>query len=347
MKYLFYLAKRYSISIVQPLVELLQAEDRDYAFYVSERVYHRLPAYLKQKPIFRALKDAINYQPDYVIVPGNFVDHRIPGVKVQIFHGLGVEKASHYKIRHFFDVYLTSGPYVTQRYEQMRPKKPYFEVIETGWLKIDAILSAPEQDLRQHYHIPEGKKVILYAPTFSSKMESSSQLIHVIPSIIAEDEFWLFKFHALMPNELILPFLSLSPDQALIVQEDDITPALHLADLMISDTSSVVYEFFALDKPVITFNAIGYRDKTLNISRADQLRAAIDRSLQAPDEFATQRHQAMQAVNPYLDGDIARRTLAALDSLDPKSFPRKGKPLNLFRKAQVLWHSITKKGYLR
>ena len=67
----------------------------------------------------------------------------------------------------------------------------------------------------------------------------------------------------------------------------------------------------------------------------------------APDEFSTQRHQAMQAVNPYLNGDIARRTLAALDSLDPKSFPRKGKPLNLFRKAQVLWHSITKKGYLR
>lgn len=347
MKYLFYLAKRYSISIVQPLVDLLEAEGRDYAFFVSERVYHRLPADLKQKPVFRALKDAIHYRPDFVIVPGNFVDHRIPGVKVQIFHGLGVEKASHYKIRHFFDVYLTSGPYVTQRYEQMRQKKPYFEVIETGWLKIDAVLQTPKQDLRQHYGIPESKKVILYAPTFSSKMESSSQLIDVIPSIIAQDEFWLLKFHALMPNELIRPFLSLPPDQALIVQEDDITPALHVSDLMISDTSSVVYELFALDKPVITFNAIGNQDKTLNITHPDQLRAAIDRSLQAPDEFAARRRQALQAVNPYLDGDIARRTLAALDNLDPRSFPRKGKPLNLFRKAQVLWHNYSKRGYLR
>ena len=347
MKYLFYLAKRYSISIVQPLVELLEQEGRDFAFYVSERVYHRLPDDLKQKHVFRALKDAIDYRPDYVIVPGNFVDHRIPGVKVQIFHGLGVEKASHYKIRHFFDVYLTSGPYVTQRYQQMRQRNPYFEVIETGWLKIDAILKAPAQGLRQRFGIPAGKKVILYAPTFSSKMESSSRLIDVIPSIIAEDEFWLLKFHALMPKELILPFLSLPPDQALIVQKDDITPALHVADLMISDTSSVVYEFFALGKPVITFNAIGNQDKTLNISQPGQLRAAIDRTFQAPDEFAAQRDQAMQAVNPYLDGDIAERTLAALDSLDPRSFPRKGKPLNLFRKTQVLWHNFSKRGYLR
>jgi len=44
----------------------------------------------------------------------------------------------------------------------------------------------------------------------------------------------------------------------------------------------------------------------------------------------------MAEVNPYLDGSIAKRTLAALDSLSPKEFPRPGKPLNLFRKLKTI-----------
>lgn len=347
MKYLFYLSKLYSISIIQPLVDLLEQERRDYALYVSAKVYDNLPETMKMKQVFRFLKEAIRYQPDFVIVPGNFVDHRISGVKVQVFHGLGIEKAAHFKIRHFFDVYLTSGPYVSKRYEQIRKRNPYFEVIETGWLKIDAILKYPKQDLKLRFGIPENKKVILYAPTFSRSMQSSSELIKVIPSMMRDDEYWLFKFHPLMPAEQILPFQNLSSDRALMVQDADITPALHLADIMISDTSSVVYEFFALDKPVITFRAIGQVEKTLNITKAEELRAAIDRSLQHPEEYAEQRQKAMQEVNPYLQGDVAKRSLAALDSLDLKSFPRKGKPLNLYRKMQVQWHSVFKKGYLR
>ena len=347
MKYLFYLSKLYSITIIQPLVDLLDQEKREYALYVSAKVYDNLPETMKMKPVFRLLEEAIGYQPDFVIVPGNFVDHRISGVKVQIFHGLGVEKASHFKLRHFFDVYLTSGPYVTQGYMKMRKKRPYFEVIETGWLKMDYILSHPKDGLRQRFGIPENKRVILYAPTFSRSMESSSELIKVIPTIIQKDEFWLLKFHPLMPKKLIQPFKDLPKEQALIVKDGDITAMLHLAELMISDTSSVVYEFFALQKPVITFRAIGNMEKTLNITQPQGLRAAIDRSLQNPDEFAEQRNAALRDINPYLDGSVAMRTLKALDSLDPQSFPKKGKPLNLFRKAQLQWHTKYKKGYLR
>lgn len=47
-----------------------------------------------------------------VLCPGNFVDFRLPGIKVELFHGIGIEKPSHYKIRRFFDLYLTSGPVV-------------------------------------------------------------------------------------------------------------------------------------------------------------------------------------------------------------------------------------------
>lgn len=347
MKYLFYLAKLYSIAIIRPLAELLDQEGRDYALYVSRKVHSRLPDGMRGRKVFTVLKDAISYQPDFVIVPGNFVDYRIPGVKVQVFHGLGVEKDAHFRIRHFFDVYLTSGPYVTQRFMQARQKNPYFDVIETGWLKIDSIVKYPVDGIKARMGIPEGRKVILYAPTFSRSMESAAELASVIPSIIRDDEYWLLKFHQLMPKELIEPFRDLDTAKALIVEDDDITPSLHAADLLISDTSSVVYEFYALDKPVITYKSIARQEKALDIRDANTLRESIDRCIGHPQELKVRRDKAMAEVNPYLDGSIAQRTLAALDNLDPGSFPRRGKPLNLFRKAQVLYHSIGKKGYLR
>lgn len=346
-KFLFYLAKLYSIAIIRPLTELLDSEGRDFALYVSERVASRLPDDMRSKKVFTRLKDAIDYKPDYVIVPGNFVDFRISGVKVQIFHGLGVEKDAHFKIRGFFDVYLTSGPYVTQRYNKQRQYNPYYDVIETGWLKIDSIVKYKPDNIHSRMGIPAGRKVILYAPTFSRSMESAAELASVIPGIIREDEFWLLKFHQLMPKELIEPFKCLDSSQAMIIDDDDITMCLHASDILISDTSSVVYEFYALDKPVITYKAVARQDKALDICTPDALRDAIDRCFSRSHDYKPARDKAMVEVNPYLDGSIARRTLDALDSLDPGTFPRKGKPLNLFRKAQVLYHSIGKKGYLR
>jgi len=86
----------------------------------------RLPG--RMKKIFRTVQDAASYHPDYVITPGNFVDFRLPGRKVQIFHGIGVEKPSHYKIRHFFDLYCTSGPFVTERFQKAAEQYGYFLV---------------------------------------------------------------------------------------------------------------------------------------------------------------------------------------------------------------------------
>jgi CDP-glycerol glycerophosphotransferase (TagB/SpsB family) len=315
--------------------------------YVSRRVHASLPQSLKDKQVFSNLAEARAYNPEFVLVPRNFVDHRIPGIKVQIFHGLGVEKAAHFKNRGFFDVYLTSGPYVTQRFIQMRARNPYFEVIETGWLKIDAILNFDITNLRERLNVPASKRVILYAPTFSRKMESAAELASVIPNIIRDDEYWLFKFHELMPKELIAPYKAIAPTRGKIYEGNDINPCLHLADVMISDTSSVVYEFYALDKPVITFKALERPQKALDIRDPALLREAIYRCLDDADDLKSIRAKAIAEVNPYLDASIAKRTLRALEGLDRKIFPEPGKPANLFRKAQIIWHGLVKKGYLR
>ncbi|MFC1898349.1 CDP-glycerol glycerophosphotransferase family protein [Candidatus Cloacimonadota bacterium] len=346
MKFLFYISKRYSIPIIDPIVRYLNQTNHEFAFYISNKVQRILPEEWQKCQIFSDVKITRKYKPDYVLAPGNFVDFRLPGIKVQLFHGLGVEKSSHYKIRHFFDVYCTSGPYITARFLDLKKKYKYFEVLETGWPKVDHILSFPVSDIAKLKDIPIEKKIILFAPTHSRKMESATELMEVIPQIIRDDEFWLIKFHELMDKELVQEFKQKLGTNALFIEDYDITPYLHSADLLISDTSSVFYEFMLLDKPVISYKTQSRLDKGLNISDPSILRDAIDWSLANPSNQTEQRKKHIQEINPYLDGKTSERLISKLIENKDK-LSRVNKPMNLFRKLQILYHQKFKKGYLR
>ena len=346
MKYLFYIAKLYSIPIVKPLITYLSETDHEFGLYLSQKVLNEFPAEWKSGRVFKSIKETEAYEPTFVISPGNFVDFRIPGIKVQIFHGLGVEKKSHFKIRHFFDVYLTSGPYVTDRFSRMQVTHKYFLVRETGWPKIDYILDYPTKNIKKRFSMPPDKRVILYAPTFSERMHSASELLPVILDGVRDDEIWLMKFHEFMDKQIVETIRRQTSPSIRMIDDYDVTPYLHLSDVIVSDTSSVVYEFMALNKPVITFRTAGRPDKGIDIRDPADLREALERSFTCPLEFEAKRREHLNQINPYLDGQISRRVFETLDMVRGE-LPKGRKPLNLKRKAQILYHATFKKGYLK
>ena len=346
MKYLFYTAKKYSIPIVEPLIAYLKKSGDEYALFLSAKVKKSLPDEWKNIPQITNIADAIAWHPDFVITPGNFIDFRIPGIKVQIFHGLGIEKESHYKIRHFFDVYLTSGPVVTERFNRLQKKYKYFLVRETGWPKVDYILNYSSAGLREKYGIPADKKVILYAPTFSRRMESATELLPVIPGIIREDEIWIIKFHELINKEVKKTLTDAKSDGIKIIDTWDITPLLHISDCLVSDTSSVLYESLVVNKPVVTYKTLSRPEKGINISDSSELRKAVDSALETG---VTEKNKiCLNEVNPYLDGNITENVFRQLEEIKRNDLlPKKHRKLNLFRKLQILYHEKYKKGYLR
>ena len=346
MKYLFYIAKIYSIPIIKPLVNYLNKTNDDYRFYISQKVEENFPDKWDRKKILRHLTIAKKFNPDFILCPGNFVDFRIPGLKVQLFHGLGIEKSSHYKIRHFFDVFLTSGPFVTEKFEKLQKEYKYFLVKETGWPKVDYILQYNAQNVKNKFDIPNNKKVILYAPTFSKTMESASELLPIIPETVRDDETWLLKFHELMDENIINEIKERNLPNIKIIDTIDITPLLHASDVLISDTSSVIYEFMVLKEPVITYKSQNRKDKGINIQSSSELRSALDEALKRP--YAENRNKHLKEVNPYLDGQITKRVFETLTDIKVKNLlPNKRKPFNMFRKWQVIYHSLFQKGYLR
>lgn len=351
MKYLFYISKFYSITIVEPLLQYLDLKtENDYILLVSAKVFRKLKEenIWQDKKITTLISDGITFNPDFCISPGNYVDFRLPGIKVEIFHGIGIEKDSHYEIRHFFDVYCTSGPVVTEKFNRLQKKHKYFLVRETGWPKMDYILNYPKDNLWDRSEYPSDKKIILYAPTFSEKLQSGDDLLPQIPWIIRDDEIWLIKFHEFMNRKLVESISEKSNDKIRIVDSYDITPYLYIADVMISDTSSVIYEFMALDKPVITYRTLKRTDKGINILTPDELRPALDRTLADPGEYSGMRHAHIAEVNPYLDGKTAERLFGVLEGIITNNeLPKKKKPLNLFRKLRILYHEKFRKGHLK
>lgn len=350
MKYLFYISKFYSITIIQPLLDHLDRTKNEYVILVSRKVKKKLEDenIWSDKKIISTVEEGKVFNPDFCLSPGNYVDFRLSGIKVEIFHGIGIEKESHYEIRHFFDVYCTSGPVVTERFNALQKKYGYFLVRETGWPKIDFILSYPKDGLREKYSIDKNSRVILYAPTFSDKLQSAESLSGIIPETVREGEIWLLKFHEFMDKNTVAKFKSLNDQSVRIIETHDITPYLYLADVMISDTSSVIYEFMALDKPVITYRTSSRKDKGIDIQNPDELRPALDRSFNAPGEFSEKRKIHLSEVNPYFDRKTAERIFSALESIkNNNELPKKKKPLNLFRKLRILFHEKFRKGHLK
>lgn len=344
MKLLFYITKLYSVPIIEPLIRLIITQnDIEFKIYkIGSILDENLDPY--QSYFITTLKEAEKFNPDFTLTPCNYVDFRLPGKKVQIFHGVGIEKKSHYEIRDFFDIYLTSGPLVTEKFIKLAIKYQYFKVFETGWLKFDHIYH-----FTKYFQLPgikkdPSKKYILYAPTFSRKMESFSDLKQILPNIIKDNEVILFKFHELMLEKDFHLFKNIPENIINIPLGADITPYLYLADIMISDTSSVVYEFLALDKPVITYKTQSISEKGCNIEDKNHLRSALDTILYKGEYDYEKSREILQKVNPYIKGQVAANTIAILKSeLGQKQAK---KPLNLWRKIKILYRYYTKNEHL-
>jgi CDP-glycerol glycerophosphotransferase (TagB/SpsB family) len=347
MKILFYLSKEYSFPVVSPLVKYIEekAPNTPYRFYVSKDLEPYFPTEWNKNLRLNGFRQAILFQPDFVLCPGNYVDYRLPGYKVQLFHGLGFEKPAHYKIRQLFDIYLTSGPCVTQRYLELAKKHNHFIVRETGWLKVDHILNFRLDKFQGKLPIYPYKKVILYAPTFSRKMQSASELLAYLPTIIRPEELLLIKFHELMPIKYKESLNLLNAPNIHYLPSGDITPYLHLSQVLLSDTSSVVYEFLILDKPVITYKTLDNEDKGLNIVKPEELRKALDEVMYNNNYDKVKSREALLRVNPFLQGQVAKNVYNVLQEVIEQGLntPQK-KPANLFRKAKILWSFYFSKG---
>lgn len=102
------------------------------------------------------------------------------------------------------------------------------------------------------------------------------------------------------------------------IEDINTLPYLAIADVMVGDYSSIMGEFCALDKPIITFKVTpGKRAITeilelissisIQVNTFDEMVTAIDRSLNDPDELSKARQEANKIMFDALDGKAGER----------------------------------------
>jgi hypothetical protein len=328
----------YSFGILEPVMQVLKEKKYEYIWFVRTTILEKFP-YQDQRCTSK-IEDLVRFNSDAIFVPGNEVPHYLRGVKTQVFHGLAGEKKGHFRIRSYFDLYLTQGPYFTRWFSRAAAKHKNFSVVETGWPKLDVYgkeLYKYDSDKLTLLKNFKAKKIILYAPTFSPSLTSAPHLLTQIEELAKSKEYLIvIKFHDLMAENLIDSYkkLSMRFKNVLFIEERNIIKYLLIADLMISDTSSVVYEFLLLNKPVITF-----KNNSLAINWDNQLSFSglvkrVAKNL-LEDPFKQQRLEILKEYHPYTDGNSAKRMVDAVEEYIKKNGVPEKRLISWFRRYKI------------
>ena len=329
MKMILFCQHSYAFGILEPIMAVLKEKSHEYIWFTTKNLTDRFP--FKNEPHTDSIVEIVKFRSDVIYAPGNYVPHYLRGVKAQVFHGLAGEKKSHFKIRHFFDLYLTQGPYFTKKFNELKAKHKDFEVIETGWPKLDIYKTDKnkwEADKKKLLEIHRAKYLVLFAPTHNTNMTSAPYLLNEFKALGNDKSYVLiFKFHDLTPAKIIRDYEEafMKVPNAIISYEPSITKVLLMADVLISDTSSVVYEFQYLNKPALTFKTqatnILWDDSQDYTGLGAKLRHVLEK-----DEFKENRQKITAEYHPYQDGKSALRMVEAVENyIAEKGVPKKRK----------------------
>lgn len=334
MRYLGFAPLAYGLDIMRPLqAEALRRGD-EFRWWVPTS----LCAQLADDEITASNSNEVTaYEPDAVFSPVNWVPYWFPGRKVMVFHGFDTNKRNagvHFRIRGWYDLYLTQGPSTTRRFQELAQQHGHFEARETGWAKLDPLFAPEPEPLPRSY----SKPVIIYASTFSAKTCSIPFLADEIETLIARGDWdWFLTTHPNTDsgNRQRLQAIAGRYDNAEYIPSYSLIPMLKAGDVMVCDTSSIVFEFILQQRPAVTFRNQLPGPHLVDIQKPSELDSAIQYALAQPPDLMEAIKDYGNYLHPYRDGRSAARCLDATEAHVREFQRRTKKPRNTLRKWKI------------
>ena len=330
-RFLIYISYSYGFPIGKPLYEEILNLGYEVKWFLESKEAERNNPF--PTATLNSVHEVLDYNPHIVLTATNQVPDFFPGLKVQIFHGFNAEKRSfrkgHFRIRGFFDLYCTQGPSTTAIFVEKSKRHRHFEVIETGWSKIDPLFPLPDKN-REH------RNTVLLSSTFTEKLSLAYEdsVFNEIQRLSKKGKFkFLNVLHPKMPNHIKQKWKSLEGRHFKFYNTTDLIPLFHEADILLSDTSSVIQEFLLQQKPVVTFRHHIPKSFLINVENASEIEKALEHALTYPSEKLTLIKKYTEQIHPYFDGKSSGRVIdATIEFLHRDKSYLKRKPWNLVRK---------------
>ena len=332
---LMFATEEYALPILRPLAAAAKARGQEVGWIVPDAVAAQLAPGERR---VTSLKAAKAMQPEAVYCAANWVSPRLPGIKVQVFHGFNAEKREpgrgHFAIRGFFDLYVTQGPATTEPFAALAKEHRYFAVRETGWPKLDPLFIQPPPPRDPAIPERDGRPVVMYASTFSHRLSAAPAMVEPLRTMIARgDRQWLLTLHPKCSDELFAAYRGLEAENARFFTSDKLIELERAADVLVCDTSSVIHEFAVMNKPVVTIANRVPHPFMLDVPAPDDVDAAIDRALSHPPELMAAIRAHADHIHPSHDGHASERVLDAVAAYQRGAFGKLArKPLNLIRR---------------
>src|SRR5690554_4585566 len=254
-KYLLYAEQNYAYSILRPVQAAILKRGGEVRWFLAGKKINS--DYLSATELrLREVDEIINWKPDVVIAPGNTVPSFIPGLKVDIFHGFNVAKATrtddrgHFNIRGCYDLYCTQGPATTAGFIKRAEKHGYFRVKETGWPALDPLFEPSDKAVSTSL-----TPTILLCSTFTPKLSCAPHLVETIKELRDKKHWqWIIQFHPKMDRKIADQYRALQNEKPTFDDTDNVIPLIKQADATVCDTCSATLMFMLQKKPIASLN---------------------------------------------------------------------------------------------
>lgn len=336
-KFLLYFSYSYALPIGEPLEKEIQSRGYEVMWFGDTE--EGVEALKDRTNKFETIQEVIAYQPDVVLAMTNMVADFITGLKVQVFHGFNAEKRpsqkdgfSHFRIRGFFDLYCTQGPSTTIDFKKQQAKMPHFEVVETGWSKMDPLFPLEE---KPQSNLP----TVLIASTFTERLSLAHRddVFEEIKTLSQSGKYrFLLVLHPKMPEEIKEKWKTLENEYFTYFDTTYLIPLFKQADFMFADTTSAIHEFGLQHKPVVAFNHTFPRPYLININESSKIESAFEHAMNPPKSVMDSLDAYNNDLHPYYDGKSSQRVIdTCIELLHKDKSYLKNKPCNVIRKFKV------------
>lgn len=339
-KYLFFVNAEYCYAILRPLQDVAKGRGDEVAWFVFGCSSEPLQA---GEVLLKTIDDAIAWRPDAVFSPGDWTPYFIPGAKVQVFHGIARNKrgaasedgSDHYRIRGWFDLYCTHAKGDSERFQRLADQLGTFKVAKTGWPKLDPLFR--ERHLYGAKDMNE-TPVVFLASTFSPSITAAPALADTVERL-SKSGRWRFivTLHPKMDPQTIRRYEEMEGENYRYVPPGaDLLAPMSEADVMLCDTSSIMYEFMFMNKPVVTVNTRNPGPWLINVSSVSDVEEGLQRALMRPEGLLDAANALCRELHEYNDGRASERVIDAVEDLLANGLQDlKPKPSNLIRKIKL------------
>lgn len=337
IKFLIYISYSYALPIGNPLEQ--EINSRGYEVHWFSDLEDGKKSIADKKNRIDTIEELVDYRPDVVLTATDMVPDFITGIKVQIFHGFLAQKRpekkngfAHFRIRGFFDLYCTQGPSTTEPFLKKQKEKKFFEVVETGWSKVDPLFPLNDYALRP-------KCRVLIASTFTKRL-SLAYDHEIFEKINLMSKKGLYNFimvlHPKLPQEIRDKWKSINGPNFKYINTTELIPIFKETDILLADTTSVVQEYLLQIKPVVCYKHTHRHDYLINVEQPCQLQEAMDMALEYPRDLLKKIETYVNNLHPYKDGKSSMRVVdACVEFLFKDKSHLSSKPLNLIRKYKI------------